>query len=512
MKYLKTGITFIFILILPLLSCSQDLKDDGKIEVVFIQINDVYEIAALDNGTSGGMARVATLKSKLEKENPNTYSVMAGDFLFPSAIGTLKFEGESIKGRQMVECMNTAGIDLAAFGNHEFDLKENELLQRINESQFDWIGGNIFHNTTAGKIPFSKTENHSLNLIPATRILSFKDADGTILRAGIVSVTINSTVTPYVYYEDYTESMRKSVNAVKNHCDIIIGLTHLSIEDDKKMAAGFPEIKFIMGGHEHIASYDTVGKVIIAKADANARTAYVHRINFNNSSKEFKLNSELVKLDGTIAEDPKTLQVVNKWVNIANQNLRAQGFIPDEQLRKLDAPYDGRESEVRYRSTNLTRMIAKSFSAAVPGSDCSIFNSGSIRVDDELHTAITQYDIIRTLPYGGKLLLAEMKGSLLIKALDTASAHPGNGCFLQYDRIEKDRKNKKWTINGKVIDPEKIYKVAANDYLMSGMQEYLQFLNPGNPDIIKITAPAENETLKTDLRKAVINYLKKGGS
>ena len=62
---------------------------------------------------------------------------MAGDFLSPSVFNTLQYNGERVRGRQMVEAMNAAGTNIAVFGNHEFDITEGELQQRINESEFD---------------------------------------------------------------------------------------------------------------------------------------------------------------------------------------------------------------------------------------------------------------------------------------------------------------------------------------------------------------------------------------
>ena len=120
-------------------------KDDGKIEVVFVQVNDVYEIAPLAGGTQGGMARVATLKKDYKAKNPNTLLVIGGDFLSPSVYNSLQYQGKPIRGQQMVESMNAAGLDLAVFGNHEFDIKENELQDRMNESGFDWFSSNTFH-------------------------------------------------------------------------------------------------------------------------------------------------------------------------------------------------------------------------------------------------------------------------------------------------------------------------------------------------------------------------------
>ena len=58
-------------------------------EFTILQLNDVYEIAPLEGGKVGGMARVATLLRQLEAENPNTIAVLSGDFLSPSFMGTL---------------------------------------------------------------------------------------------------------------------------------------------------------------------------------------------------------------------------------------------------------------------------------------------------------------------------------------------------------------------------------------------------------------------------------------
>lgn len=486
------------------------LNEDAKITVTLLQLNDVYEIAPIENGTVGGMARVATIRKKLMDENRNTYTILAGDFLFPSATGTMLYEGKQIKGRQMTDVMNAAGIDLVTFGNHEFDLKENELTDRINQSAFDWIGTNVWHKTAAGKIPFAKTERHSINEIPPTRILQFKDINNTEVKIGVFGMTINSTQAAYVTYDDYAASARAAIAKLKGNCDFIIAITHLSIDDDKMLAAAFPEIKLIIGGHEHVHSFTLVSNTVIAKADANARTVYVHKLVYSTKDKSVKIQSDLVKVDNTIPEDGATAQVVNKWISIADKSLRDQGFIPDEVLAKTNEVYDGRESEVRFRSTSLTRMIAKSISSAAAGSDCSMYNSGSIRLDDALQGTITQYDIIRTIPYGGKIVLAEMKGALLQKALETAFAHPANGCFLQYDRIERNKKGV-WQVSGKKIQPDKTYRVAVNDYVVSGQQQYLEFLNAQHPQMVKITAPSETETLKLDLRKAVIDYLRKGG-
>lgn len=139
---MKKIFCFVPVLLL-LLSCNPvknvATNDNGKIEVVFVQINDVYEIAPLFGGREGGMARVATLKKKYHQKNPNSFLVISGDFVSPSVYNSLQYGGRAIRGKQMVEAMNAAGMDFAVFGNHEFDIRENELQERINESNFQSI-------------------------------------------------------------------------------------------------------------------------------------------------------------------------------------------------------------------------------------------------------------------------------------------------------------------------------------------------------------------------------------
>ena len=148
---MRSYFTFVAAMLIALLFAACDTArklstnpvDDQIIELVFLHINDVYEIAPLENGKVGGMARIATVFQQLQAENPNTLFVHAGDFLNPSLLGTLKFEGQRIQGRQMVEVMNASGVEVVAFGNHEFDLKAKDLLARLDESDFTWICANL---------------------------------------------------------------------------------------------------------------------------------------------------------------------------------------------------------------------------------------------------------------------------------------------------------------------------------------------------------------------------------
>jgi 2',3'-cyclic-nucleotide 2'-phosphodiesterase (5'-nucleotidase family) len=127
---MKKNSYLLYLLSITLLFSCQ--KEDGKIDFTFLQINDVYEIAPIQGGEFGGMARVETVHKELIKENKNTMLFLAGDFLNPSLLGTLKVDGERVRGKQMIEVLNMMHTDLVAFGNHEFDVSKKYLKKRLN--------------------------------------------------------------------------------------------------------------------------------------------------------------------------------------------------------------------------------------------------------------------------------------------------------------------------------------------------------------------------------------------
>ena len=495
MKSIKSILYFLSIVLF--LSCNQD---DGKIEFTFLQLNDVYEIAPIQGGEFGGMARVETVHQELLKENKNTLLVMAGDFLNPSLLGTVKYNGERIRGKQMIETMNAMNFDLVAFGNHEFDLSANDLQKRLDESNFDWITSNVLQVKDGKTTPFTNKKN----TINETFIKEFTDADGTTVSVGFISVCIPSNPKSYVKYKDVIEEAKRSYNDLKDKVDVVFGLTHLKITDDKKIAELLPEIPLIMGGHEHTNMMVPVGNSFVAKADANAKTAYIHRISFDKKTKKSSIKSELKEINNSIVANERVGAVVNKWQSILNKKIKEIIENPDEVILNAKIPLDGRNKPIRSKQTNLGEIITKSMSFAFDDKvDCALVNGGSIRIDDALEGNITAVDIFRVLPYGGAVLKVKLKGNLLQKVLDYGVKAAGTGAYLQRYNVEK--KNNKWLIQNKAINPNEIYTVAFSDYLLKGFD--IPFLSEKNKDVFAIYQPKPTE-VSFDIRNTVILYLK----
>ncbi|WP_275316661.1 bifunctional metallophosphatase/5'-nucleotidase [Tenacibaculum bernardetii] len=511
MKQVK--IIFIVALTIFIIGCTsnkntnaahQFKKEAGKTYFNILQLNDVYEIAPIQGGKFGGMARVETVHQNLLKENKNTMLVLAGDFLNPSLIGTMKVDGSRVRGKQMVEVMNAMNFDLVAFGNHELDLSYTSLQERLNESNFDWISSNVLHNKDGEHSYFHKVIKEKKENLKDSFIKEFDNEDGTKLKVGFISACIPSNPKGYVFYGDMYEEIQRAYNDIKDNVDVVIGLTHLTLEQDKKVAEMFPNIPLIMGGHEHTNTYEHVEDVIIAKADANAKTAYIHRFEYDLATKKVELKSELKEINDQIPADKNVGEIVTKWQGILKNKIQDIVPNPYEVVYKAKTPLDATETAIRSVQTNMGQIITKAMSFAYDNKvDCALVNGGSVRIDDVLEGEINVIDIFRVLPYGGAVLKVEIKGNLLKEVLDYGFNAAGTGAYLQ--RYNANKVDESWQIANEPINLDKVYTVAFSDYLLRGLD--IPGLSDKNPDVISVYKPKESE-LSFDIRKAIINYLK----
>lgn len=494
--------------------------DDGIIEIQFLQMNDVYDIGPAQGDNTGGLARVATIRKELLAKNPNTYTVLAGDFISPSVLGTLKYEGKRIRGRHMVETLNTLGLDWVVFGNHEFDYDDvADLQSRLDESKFTWFASNIRLKAENSTQQFFKNKpGGGTEICPDNQIFTVKDADGTTLRLGIFGVLLDTGRKPWVEYSDWFEAAKKNFNEMKPQTDVVVALTHIDAADDKKLSAILPDIPLIMGGHEHDNQIYKIGKATIAKADANARTVYVHTLRYDKNTKTSTVKSELRRVNASIPEEPATAAVVGKWLKIRSEVLLSSGFESSKIVATLPEPLDCREVIVRHTQCKTGEILtAAMLAASVTNPDCALINSGSIRVDDVLNSPVTEFDIVRMLPFGGGMTEVEMRGALLRRTLEASLKNKGKGGYLQLGKIRQGEAGQ-WLIAEKPLDDAKIYRVVLLDFLLTGSEQNMDFLKAApdangrssNPDILSFNKPAPNDKsdVRNDVRHAVIRYMR----
>jgi 2',3'-cyclic-nucleotide 2'-phosphodiesterase (5'-nucleotidase family) len=381
----------------------------------------------------------------------------------------------------------------------------------LDEGRYDWVSSNVVHLTGAERKDSVAFQANG-RPIPDYTVKTFRDGDGTELRLGFIAVTVDMGKQDYVGYRDFRAAARRAYMAVKDSCDAVLAITHLKMAEDSLLALALPEVPLFMGGHDHSHMYRMpTPHTRVAKADANAKTVYVHRLSYDRKTGRLDIRSELVPVTDKIPDDPIAAAVVDKWNRRTDSLLRAQGFDPQAIVCRLSEPLDARESVVRFVDCPVARFVAQAYGSAYPEAECAMVNTGSIRVDDVLYGQLTEFDVQRILPFGGKLCLVEMKGDLLAQIVEIGrTKNVGVGGFLSLDRIEHFPADGGILINGQVLEPSRTYKVVLPEFLLTGRETNLKFLEKKHPGIVRLTeGDPDAAHFRNDVRKALIFFLRK---
>jgi len=468
--------------VLVLLQCVSPAhaQPHGPATFTILHFNDVYEITPIEGGRAGGLARVARFRADLKAKDPTLLTTLGGDFLSPSALGTARVNGEPLRGRQMVAVLNSVGVDWAIFGNHEFDIPEAALRARLAEAHFRFVASNV---TDATGALFPNTVR--------TAIVPIKTAAG-IVRVGLIGLTIDTNKQPWVRYAHPIDAAEKAIEEIKGRYDVLVAMTHLSLAGDQQLVEQVPAIDLVLGGHEHENYVLKRGSNFtpIIKADANVRTLAIVTVTVPGQGQRPTATTRIQRVDDRMKEGPRTAAEVKKWVEAGFAAFRKDGFEPTNVVATITEPLYGREAAVRNGSTDLTDLICEAMRREAK-TDISVFNAGSIRIDDVVQPGpVTEYDVIRVLPFGGKVLKATFTGALLSRMMEIGNRNRGTGGFLHSVGIPD------------TIDPAGRYTLAISDFLLTGGEANLGFLTRDNPEISDI------QELR-DVRRVLIDELKR---
>lgn len=490
-------------------ACHTPQPAPASFDFIVLQLNDVYEIAPLEGGKAGGLARVAALRQQLLAENPNTLTVLAGDFMSPSLLANLKMDnGERIAGLHMIETLNALGLDYATFGNHEFDLSDGVLTQkRFQQCQFQFICSNVRKKMPDGAlVPFTQLKDGREVPIPDYLVHTFRDEKGREFRLGITGVCLPFSVKDYVGYHPVESELQKAQKALVPISDAQMAITHLDAADDKVLGEKYPGFSLFIGGHDHDNMLFKAGNTLVSKADANAKTVYIHRCSYLPQQKKLLIQSTLQKIDPTLPNEASTQAVVDKWQNMAIETMRKNGFEPATIITRTDTALECKETAVRSRPTNFGQLCTRAFEMAMPGADVYLLNAGSLRLDDNLLGTITQYDILRTFPFGGGISEQVIPGNVLQDILLSGMVkNKTNGGYFQSHSLQEDQG--KWLIRGNAIHPTASYKVVSTEFLASGKEANLSVFANYPAATPKSFMLPDGQQVRNDIRNLVITYL-----
>jgi len=443
---------------------------DGALTL--IPLNATYRIDSVEEGRRGGFGRVATIVRQLNAAGNDVHILHGGDFLYPS------LESQLWSGEQMVEAMNfldaLAPVH-AVPGNHEFDRRSaDELIKRVRQSRFDWLGDNIRLQTGEADVDQRMR-----------RAFTFTAGDKTI---GVFALTVHpddgGNIRDHTPFEpgSYVEHAERVMDQFEAQgVDMIIGVTHMHLGDDievAKLKARHPKFMFIVGGHEHEPEYKEgdADNATIMKGASNARTVWQIDVEFTADGPV--MSEKMIAVDDSISPDAEYQVIADKW---RARLLELMPFLPS-RVGTAAVPLDGREVAVRNGDSNWGIFIADQMRTAFrdPPADLAFVNAGTLRIDDFIAEDITFEDIGRTFGYSSYLRHMTMDGRDFRELLEAGyrGIGPSKGYFPQISGfrvcVDRGRPDGQRIVQLQVpmgeggwqeIEPDKAYSVVAPDFL-----------------------------------------------
>jgi 5'-nucleotidase / UDP-sugar diphosphatase len=403
----------------------------------------------------GGIAYLAGEVRRLRAEKP-TLLLAAGDMIQGNNWANL------FQGKSTIEVMNAMKFDAMVVGNHEFDFGQEVLRKRIAEAGFPVLGANVEG--------FDELRPYMIKEVGGVRI------------AIIGVVTEDTPVSTHprnaegLKFDPPVDVVGKYIRELKGKADIIIVLSHTGYAADRTLAENVKGIDVIVGGHSHtkLEGPAKVGDALIVQAWEHAKALGVLDLTVEDgriSGYQGRLE-EIKPVPG--GEDRAVMAVVEKYGNRVNKVL-------DEPIGTAEVDLDG--ENVRKRETNLGDLIADVM-RKTSGADAAIINGGGIRTSIN-KGEVRVKDVYSALPFDNYIVAVKLTGAQIRQALEhgVSAVEQGEGRFPQVSGLTftylpsapARARVRQVLIGGGLLEPDREYSVATNDFLAAGGDGYTAF-------------------------------------
>lgn len=513
-------------------------KESSKVReseghLIILHTNDHHGHLLPDSGDGlGGMARLSSLIQTLRRRyqdpslNSSGTTVLSTDSevsLKGSDFGNQ--DGREVKGYKNVLLIDAGdintgtaasdlfdarpdflvynywGYDFAVLGNHEFDAFPNRLSKQIHWARFPFLTSNV-----------RRLDGRAVGL--PWLILDYKFA-----RIGFIGITVSSDKLIIQKDRDFRiepeiETARQMTIFLKKvkKADLVIAVTHLGFTESAydtvtslELAQGVPDIDLIIDGHSHsqIDQPRYLGKIPIVTA--NCYGHYLGCLDLElRKGAIVGLKWICYPIDRTLPEDPEVNKIIAPFLREARQRLSETVTVCEEKFVHDDYP-------CRFREVPIGDMICDGIVQEAARRDLPVdfafITGGNIRAGLP-KGPVTLSDIVTVLPFRNRIWRLTLKGSdLLTLFQQIGSARRGSGSFAQVSREVhyKLTYNAKGAgsisdllLNGKKIDPNRLYRIGTIDYLAEGGDGY---------DILKNSV--QTDKTKTLLYESFAEYLRK---
>src|SRR5207249_4062501 len=351
--------------------------------------------------------------------------------------------------------MNQIPYTSGTIGNHEFDYGQPALRMLIRQARFPVLSANI----TAP--------------VPGIKKYSIISSQG--IRFGIIGLTTervktlshpNDVVGVKVF--DIVKSVERLLPEVRKQSDFIIATVHLDDDEEQRLASAFPEIRLIIGGHNHEALGPIrLGHTLVAKTGVSGRNVGRVDLEFQNR-KLTQMDARLIPVKD-VGPDPDIAKILQPFQEKVNAKMNE---VIGEATDDLTYSRTGESA--------LGDLVADAFRERGK-TQIALQNIGGIRARI-LKGSVTWGNAFEVLPFQNSLIILKLTGAQLKKTLEHGLLSSIGMVAISGIRAQFDTKRPAGQqvislllTDGTPVDAAKLYSVTTNDFVVAGGDGFTEF-------------------------------------
>lgn len=451
-----------------------DVEKDGVHILYFNDFHGNISEEVTGKKRNIGMAKMVGYVNEFKEKHPNTIVLAGGDNYQGTSDSNLTM------GKPVTAMMKGMGIVASAVGNHEFDWGADKIGNWGKEGNFTYLASNIYDKKTNKPVDWAKP---------------YMIIEKNNLKIGVIGLAHPETATltkaEYVAGYEFRDPVKsaqewvdylKAGKAKEGTPDIIIALTHLDSDqksDTKeitgnaaKLANEVKGLNCVLSAHSHRTVSGKVNDVSILQAYCYGRAIGQVDIKVDDQ-KKVSIDTQVLegnRIKSNIIKDNAT----EKFYTELQEELKP---IKGELLGEATAEFT--HDRKTKGSNTLLGYWACEVMAEKGKAQIAIQNGGGLRRTME-KGQITMGDLYEIMPFDNYLVVMDLKGADLIKAIDHGIDMPKttdgafSGLIVEYDPAKPygEKITKITLTDGTPIEMEKTYRVVTNDFMFTGGDGY----------------------------------------
>ena len=454
------------------ISSDYDHIDPNDPEYFYIPIfttNDIHgyfyphEVNAGEhNYTRGGVDYIAKYLSILRSEfGDRVLYFDAGDQFQGGA------EAKINNGAIITDYFNTMDLNLASFGNHEFDYDKDYIEKRLNESNFLYLSANLYDNGKQSKKIYNKNNEVST-------VIKIVDKDGIEIKIGVIGLSLIMEKTDIggkgydeISFLEYKNELINESKTLKSEhgVDAVLLLCHIDIEcgnvnktmelkmyDKDTIQEKCSEnralyillnsidddvIDAVITGHSHLESHHWVNNIpVVAGVDSSYYANIIYLPFKKNENSKYILYKNGIKIEGPLPSCEKifptlracpilTQNEIENFLPLVNYKFHGVLIEKDPILNDIHKTYDDKYNEYKevicnfigpkegagknFDGDNIIANLVADVFRYKTGSDIGISGIGGIR-STIYPGEITKIDILNLVPFENNVCIFTLTG------------------------------------------------------------------------------------------------------